>query len=250
MRSPAILTTLLAGHAFAYPKPVPQSPSPSPRGWPTINQFLSELAEIMPIGDTVDAACDLIGDAEDVAAALFGISNTENDGCGDVTVLFARGTCDPGNVGVLVGPWFFESLQTALGRKTLGVKGVPYPASVEGFLTGSVQPGIDMANQIKSVIKSCPNTKIVLGGYSQGSMVVHNAATHLDAATMSKISAVVLFGDPYFGRAVANFDASKVLVVCHAGDNICQGGDFIFLPHLTYAEDADTAAAFVKPLVS
>ncbi|EHK25919.1 carbohydrate esterase family 5 protein [Trichoderma virens Gv29-8] len=248
MRSLAILATLLAGHAFAYPKPVLESPAR--RDWPTINEFLTELAEIMPIGDTVSAACDLIGDAEDVAADLFGISNTENDACGDVTVLFARGTCDPGNVGVLVGPFFFRSLQTALGSKTVGVKGVPYPASVQGFLSGSVQPGIDMANQIKSVLSSCPNTKLVLGGYSQGSMVVHNAATHLDAATMSKISAVVLFGDPYDGRPVANYDASKVLVVCHDGDNICQGGDFILLPHLTYAEDADTAAAFVKPLVS
>lgn len=81
-------------------------------------------------------------------------------------------------------------------------------------------------------------------------MVVHNAASHLDAATMSKVSAVVLFGDPYNGQAVANISASKVLVVCHDGDNICQGGDIILLPHLTYAEDADTAAAFVTPLVS
>ncbi|PNP49643.1 hypothetical protein THARTR1_09654 [Trichoderma harzianum] len=238
MRSLAIFTALLAGHAFAYPKPVLQSSTR--RDWPTINEFLTELAKIMPIGDTVSAACNLIGDAEDVAADLFDISNTENDACGDVTVLFARGTCDPGNVGVLVGPWFFDSLEAALGNKRVGVKGVPYPASVQGFLSGS----------IKSVISSCPNTKLVLGGYSQGSMVVHNAASNLDAATMSKVSAVVLFGDPYNGRPVANYDASKVLVVCHDGDNICQGGDFILLPHLTYAEDADTAAAFVKPLVS
>ncbi|KAL7934097.1 putative cutinase [Trichoderma chlorosporum] len=248
MRSVAVLATLLAGHAFAYPKPVLQSPSR--RDWPTINEWLSELADIMPIGDTVSAACDLIGDAEDVAANLFDISNTENEPCGDVTVLFARGTCDPGNVGVLVGPWFFNSLDNALTTQTVGVIGVPYPASVDGFLTGAVQPGINMANQIKSILSSCPNTKLVLGGYSQGSMVVHNAASNLDAATMSKVSAVVLFGDPDNGTPVANYDASKVLVVCHEGDNICQGGDIILLPHLTYAEDADTAAAFVKPLVS
>ncbi|KAL6879167.1 carbohydrate esterase family 5 protein [Trichoderma novae-zelandiae] len=248
MRSLSIFTTLLAGHALAYPKPAPQAVHR--RDWPSINEFLSELGKVMPIGDTVSAACDLIGDGEDAAASLFGISETENEACGDVTVLFARGTCDPGNVGVLVGPWFFESLQNVLGSTTLGVQGVPYPASVEGFLTGAVQPGIDMANQIKSVIQSCPSTKLVLGGYSQGSMVVHNAASNLDAATMSKVSAVVLFGDPYFGKPVANFDAAKTLVVCHDGDNICQGGDLILLPHLTYAEDADTAAAFVKPLVS
>jgi hypothetical protein len=142
MRSLAIVATLLAGHAFAYPKPPPQSLNK--RGWPSINEFLTELADIMPIGDTVSAACDLIGDGEDIAADLFDISNTENEPCGDVTVLFARGTCDPGNVGVLVGPFFFNSLQSALGGVSLGIKGVPYPASVQGFLSGAVQPGIDM----------------------------------------------------------------------------------------------------------
>jgi cutinase len=80
-------------------------------------------------------------------------------------------------------------------------------------------------------------------------LVVHNAIGNLDAATASKISAVVLFGDPKDGQALPNVDASKVLTVCHDGDNICAGGDIILLPHLTYAEDADTAAAFVAGLV-
>lgn len=142
MRSAAIFTALLAGQAFAYPKPVIQSTSK--RGWSSINAFLTEIAKIMPIGDTVAAACDLIGDSEDVAANLFDISNTENAPCGDVTVLFARGTCDPGNVGVLVGPFFFNSLQNALGGTSLGVQGFDYPASVEGFLSGAVQPGVDL----------------------------------------------------------------------------------------------------------
>lgn len=89
----------------------------------------------------------------------------------------------------------------------------------------------------------------MVGGYSQGSLVVHNAVGNLDAATASKISAVVLFGDPKDGQALPSVDASKVLTVCHDGDNICAGGDIILLPHLTYAEDADTAAAFVANLV-
>lgn len=72
---------------------------------------------------------------------------------------------------------------------------------------------------------------------------------NLDAATASQISAVVLFGDPKDGQALPNVDASKVLTVCHAGDNICAGGDIILLAHLTYAEDADSAAAFVASLV-
>ncbi len=39
--------------------------------------------------------------------------------------------------------------------------------------------------------------------------------------------------------------ASKVDVYCHAGDNICVNGDLILIPHLTYAENAAAAAAFV-----
>lgn len=42
-----------------------------------------------------------------------------------------------------------------------------------------------------------------------------------------------------------NADPDKILVVCHKGDDICQFGSYITLEHLTYAEDADTAADFV-----
>lgn len=46
-------------------------------------------------------------------------------------------------------------------------------------------------------------------------------------------------------QSVENADPDKVLVICHKGDDICQFGDYILLQHLTYAQDADTAAEFV-----
>ncbi|KAK7720291.1 hypothetical protein SLS63_009963 [Diaporthe eres] len=46
-------------------------------------------------------------------------------------------------------------------------------------------------------------------------------------------------------QSVENTDPGKVLVVCHNGDDICQFGDLILLQHLTYAQDAETAADFV-----
>ena len=49
---------------------------------------------------------------------------------------------------------------------------------------------------VEQAYKKCPNTKVVLSGYSQGAMLVHNAAKSLPAATTSKIAAVVTFGDP------------------------------------------------------
>lgn len=84
-----------------------------------------------------------------------------------------------------------------------------------------------------------------MSGYSQGGMVVHHAAADLDAGTMSKVSAVVIFGDPYSKQAVANIGASRVKIICHEGDNICDNGPIILPQHLTYAEDADAAASFV-----
>ena len=74
---------------------------------------------------------------------------------------------------------------------------------------------------------------------------MHDAATSLGASVMSRVSAVVIFGDPYSKRAVDNIDASKVRVICHDGDNICENGPIILLQHLTYALDADSAADFV-----
>lgn len=45
--------------------------------------------------------------------------------------------------------------------------------------------------------------------------------------------------------AVANIDASKVSIICHDGDDICDFGDLILLPHLTYAEDVASASAWI-----
>jgi len=50
------------------------------------------------------------------------------------------------------------------------------------------------------------------------------------------------------GQAVAGADASKTMVICHAGDNICDGGDLILVEHLTYSKDAVQAATFAAGL--
>lgn len=52
------------------------------------------------------------------------------------------------------------------------------------------------ASQIESARSSCPNTKLIVGGYSQGCQIVHNAVSKLSADTASWISKVLLFGDP------------------------------------------------------
>jgi cutinase len=112
----------------------------------------------------------------------------------------------------------------------------------------------------------CPSTKIVISGYSQGAQVAHNAAQRITAAAAARVAAgksspivsnrsltnrylVVVFGDPKKGQSFGSIPTSKVLTVCHTGDNICEGGSSITAAHLNYQRDAPTAAQFVAARV-
>lgn len=48
--------------------------------------------------------------------------------CTDLTVIYARGTGESGNVGFVSGPPMFKSLRTKLGADKVTVQGVDYPA--------------------------------------------------------------------------------------------------------------------------
>jgi len=63
----------------------------------------------------------------------FGGSSTESGVkdktcCTDVTVIFARGTGETGNVGTVTGPPMFKSLRQKLGDGKVTIQGVDYPA--------------------------------------------------------------------------------------------------------------------------
>ncbi|KAK8134324.1 carbohydrate esterase family 5 protein [Apiospora sp. TS-2023a] len=166
--------------------------------------------------------------------------------CKGTTVIFARGTTEAGNVGSVAGPPFFQALSKMVNGD-LAVQGVDYPADVPGFLAGGDKNGsAKMAQLVQQAMTKCPNTKVIMSGYSQGGQVVHNAAKQLPAATASKVAGAVIFGDPDNGDAVQGVKKTKV--ICHQGDNICAGGNLILQPHLTYGQDANTAAQFAASL--
>jgi cutinase len=118
------------------------------------------------------------------------------------------------------------------------------------------------ASLVKQAYEKCPKTKVVMSGYSQGAMLVHNAAKSLPADTTSKIAAVVNFGDPCKSlpalsissetnnfavqrQAIQGVPADRVKIICHAGDGVCAGTAAITPDHLTYSQDANAAAQFV-----
>ncbi|KAH8684524.1 cutinase-domain-containing protein [Tricladium varicosporioides] len=178
-------------------------------------------------------------------------ATTQNDlvngtPCKKVTVIFARGTTSPGNVGESTGPPFFQAIAALVGTNNIAVQGVDYPASILGFLEGGDTAGGKlMANLTARAMTQCPDTKVVMSGYSQGGQLVHKAAKQLSAAVAAKVSSVVIFGDPDNGTAVGVIAPSKVLIVCHSGDEICKGSIIVTSDHLNYANDAASSAAFV-----
>ncbi|KAH3904038.1 cutinase [Parastagonospora nodorum] len=180
-------------------------------------------------------------------AALTSISQNDvmgGGGCKAMTVLFARGTTELGNMGSVAGPPFVTALGAMMGGD-IAVQGIAYPADVPGFLIGGSKAGSAlMAKMVGQVRAQCPDTSLVMAGYSQGGQLVHNAADMLSAQDAAFVNSAVIFGDPNNGKPVGKVAASDTMVVCHAGDLICAGQAVILAPHLTYGINGAQAATF------
>jgi cutinase len=216
-----------------------------------LNEFITLLLEYLPAVDaTIASLVGVLTDFEVLLVDVTGEQDTYNGlggPCTEYTLIFARGTTEPGNVGILVGPPLITAIRNIVGSSALTVQGVNnYGATVDGYLEGGDPAGsAEMAKEIQQAYAACPNTKLIASGYSQGGQLVHNAAAQLPAAVAQWISSAVIFGDPDNGTAVANVPASKTDVYCHVGDDICLNGDLVLPAHLTYAENVAAAAAFI-----
>lgn len=72
----------------------------------------------------------------------------------------------------MVGPPLTSALESALGADQVTSEGVDYPADAGGNANMGASGGPAMASQAQAALSSCPDTKLVLAGYSQGAMVV------------------------------------------------------------------------------
>jgi cutinase len=186
-------------------------------------------------------------------------------GCPNAEVVFARGTGEAPGVGYF-GQAFVDALRSKLPPgKSLGVYGVNYPATMD-FPTAL--EGIDDAgNHVEQMAASCPTTKMVLGGFSQGAAVMGfvTSAAIPDGApagapkpmppdVANHVAAVALFGTPSNGFmtqvgappiVIGPLYVPKTTELCADGDPVCaNGGDFA--AHNSYADNGmvDQAATF------
>ena len=158
------------------------------------------------------------------------------DNCPAAEVIFARGTNEPPGLG-RVGDAFVDSLRQQTGGMNIDTYGVNYAASKLQLHGGD--GANDTINRVKDTVSKCPNTKIVLGGYSQGASVMDivagvpiggiNWGSSLPPEYASNIVAVATFGDiaDRSGGTLPSQSAllgSKAIDLCNPSDPICHAG--------------------------
>ena len=183
-------------------------------------------------------------------SASTGISVAAADGCPDAEVVFARGTGEPVGPGG-PGQAFFDSLTSQLPGKTVNLYPVDYP-STNDYVNSAHAGADDAVAHFQGTAASCPKTKIVLGGYSQGAGVMDMTSHRLSPQVANRVAAVALFGNPQSSYAKSLSDSQipaidpgyspKTIDICLPNDNICAEGGSI-IAHLGYVPDATNQAA-------
>ncbi|MET0821130.1 MAG: cutinase family protein [Aeromicrobium sp.] len=113
--------------------------------------------------------------------------------CADVLVVAARGSGEETGFGGPMGQWVDALKSSLAGTRTARYVALDYPAKAMSVLAGdflgiytpagssweyldSIDAGVDaLVEVLSSSERNCPNEKWVVGGYSQGALVVHQA---------------------------------------------------------------------------
>jgi cutinase len=170
--------------------------------------------------------------------------------CPDAEVVFARGTGEPVGPGG-PGQAFTDSLTAQLPGKSVNLYPVSYPAT-NNYVDSAKAGAGDAVAHVQGTAANCANTKIVLGGYSQGAGVMDMTSQQLSPQVANHVAAVALFGNPQSSYAKQLSDnqippinpsySSRTIDICLPGDEICAEGGSI-IAHLGYVPDATNQAA-------
>jgi cutinase len=183
-------------------------------------------------------------------------------GCNDIEVVFARGTSELPGIG-RVGESFVDDLRGRVGNRSVGTYAVNYPASYD-FLTAA-NGANDASAYIQNIVNTCPGTKLVLGGYSQGAGVIDiitsvpfpaiGFTNPLPPEMADRIAAVAVFGNPTtkVGLPLTSSPVygTRAIDLCNTGDPVCSAGNDV-AAHRNYGPVGLTnqASAFVASLLS
>jgi cutinase len=197
--------------------------------------------------------------APTVSPVPIGIASA--DDCPDIEVVFARGTNDSPGLGN-VGGAFVDALRGKVGGRSVGAYAVNYPASFD-FLAAAGGAN-DASAHIQYMVDNCPNTRLVLGGYSQGAAVIDViSAVPIPAVGFNNplppnvpdhVAAIAVFGNPSaklgLPLTVSPVWGGRAIDLCNADDAVCQTDGENMAAHRAYAGGpTNQAADFVAGLV-
>ncbi|POS72123.1 cutinase-2 [Diaporthe helianthi] len=185
-------------------------------------------------------------------------NDLKNGDCKPVTFIMARGSTELTNMGTVVGLQTCAAIKDNLGEDQVACQGI---GTEDGYAAAlapnfqqkntddqSIQAALDIMNL---AMTQCPDTTVVMGGYSQGSAVVDNAIQEMPAAQQAKIAGVVVWG---FTRAeqdnqqIPGYPVDQTKVFCAPGDLVCNGTLTITAAHLSYGRNADESGAFLAQM--
>jgi cutinase len=177
--------------------------------------------------------------------------------------VFARGTGEDPGVGI-VGQAFVDSFRAHTSKsRSIAVYPVDYPASHD-FLAAT-DGANDASSFVQNVAITCPDTKFVLGGFSQGAAVIDILAVAanpvlgftdpMPAEVADHVAAVAVIGNPSNRvkgplTTLSPLYGSKTIDLCNGADPVCSPGDDA-AAHSLYVQSgmADQAATFAAQLV-
>lgn len=141
-----------------------------------------------------------------VAAAAAQTTNSSSQACvsgNAVHMIVARASLEPPGFGVL------QNISTRVIEQLPGsnAEAVVYPATLDGYQGSEGQGVTAMTQLVNNYAQACPNSKMVLMGYSQGAQVTADtvcgsningfAQTQaISTALTEKVAAIMLMGDP------------------------------------------------------
>lgn len=187
----------------------------------------------MRVVRVVSVLCAAIASAATlVVAPAPGMLPVASAACSDVEVIFARGRLESAGVGQ-VGNALVSSLRNKTS-KSINVYAVDYPADNQIDVGAN-----DMSARIQSTMAGCPDTRIVLGGYSLGAAVTDVVLAvpfqffgfnnPLPAGADQHIAAVALFGNGnVWAGPIGAINATyrdRTIEMCHGADPVCNPAD-------------------------
>src|SRR5262245_8743892 len=232
----------------------------------------SRVRNLSIVGAVVTATAGLVAAGIAIAGPANAVAS--NGGCAQVSIITARASTEAAGEGI-TGALVTQVVNAS--AQTVSRASVSYPATLNNYNSSSLQGINALKTQLTNLVNSCPSTKVVLMGYSQGAHVVLDvlgggqggslgtATAPISTSIGSHVVAVATFGDPRhvpnqpfnlgtstrngrFPRSATQLNvlnttySGKIAAWCDRNDTFCDSG-FSTNVHLTYLDRYQNAAA-------